>query len=65
MAIDATQAAPVAAAQTATMSIAASRTETESVGSERPAAVEGSRRALLASASPVPTLAHRVLTSKL
>ena len=65
MAIDATQAATVDAAQTATMSIDASRTETESVGSERTAAVEGSSRALLASASPVPTLAHRVLTSKL
>ena len=64
-AIDATQAATVDAAQTATMSIDASRTETESVGSERTAAVEGSSRALLASASPVPTPAHRVLTSKL
>ena len=65
MALDATQAATVDAAQTATMSIDASRTETESVGSERTAAVEGSSRALLASASPVPTPAHRVLTSKL
>ena len=63
MAIDATQAATVDAAQTATMSIDASRTE--SVGSERTAAVEGSSRALLASAPPVPMPAHRVLTSKL
>ena len=63
MAIDATQAATVDAAQTATMSIDATRTE--SVGSERTTAVEGSSRALLASASPVPTPAHRVLTSKL
>ena len=65
MAIDATHAATVDAAQTASMSIDASRAETESVGSERTAAVEGSSRALLASASPVPTPAHRVLTSKL
>ena len=63
--VDAAQTATVDATQTATMSIDASRTETESVGSERTAAVEGSSRALLASASPVPTPAHRVLTLKL